>query len=137
MIELFVQVPNETFEISNFGRVKRNGRIFYPGGANSKSRYTQIRTHNGTRTTHRIVWEAFNGPIPNGYEVNHIDENTHNNRLDNLNLMTHEENIQYTVSKTVLQFDKNGNFIAEFSSITEAGKALNLNSPGNIGYCVT
>lgn len=43
-------------------------------------------------SVHRLVWTTFNGDIPKGLEVNHIDENKHNNRLDNLNLLTSKEN---------------------------------------------
>ena len=42
-----------------------------------------------------IEYEAFNGPIPEGMQVNHIDENTLNNNLENLNLMTPSENINW------------------------------------------
>lgn len=43
---------------------------------------------------HRVVWEAFNGPIPEGYDIDHIDGNPHNNALNNLQAITHKENIQ-------------------------------------------
>ena len=33
-----------------------------------------------------LVWEAFNGEIPQGFKVVHVDENLLNNRLDNLAL---------------------------------------------------
>ena len=42
-----------------------------------------------TRTyVHRLLWEAFRGPIPSGLEINHRDGNRSNNRLDNLELVT-------------------------------------------------
>lgn len=43
-------------------------------------------------SVHKIVWESFNGPIPEGYEIDHIDGNPHNNALENLALVTHKEN---------------------------------------------
>lgn len=43
---------------------------------------------------HRLVWEAFNGAIPEGYEIDHVDENKGNNSLGNLRLMTRLENMQ-------------------------------------------
>lgn len=43
---------------------------------------------------HRAVWEAFNGPIPEGYDIDHIDGNPTNNSLDNLQAITHSENIK-------------------------------------------
>lgn len=43
---------------------------------------------------HRAVWEAFNGPIPEGYDIDHIDGNPHNNALNNLQAITHQENLK-------------------------------------------
>lgn len=37
---------------------------------------------------HRMIWEAFNGPIPEGYEVHHIDGRRTNNALSNLILLS-------------------------------------------------
>lgn len=42
---------------------------------------------------HRLVWETFNGDIPNGFEIDHIDNDKTNNRLDNLRLVTRSENM--------------------------------------------
>ena len=44
---------------------------------------------------HRLVFEAFNGVIPKGLQVNHINEIKTDNRLENLNLMTAKENCNY------------------------------------------
>lgn len=44
---------------------------------------------------HRLVWESFNGKIPDGLQVNHIDEIKDDNRLANLDLMTAKENINW------------------------------------------
>ena len=42
--------------------------------------------HKGKRL-HRTVWEAYNGDIPEGYHVHHIDEDRSNNQIENLSLM--------------------------------------------------
>lgn len=42
---------------------------------------------------HRVVHEAFIGPIPEGMEVRHLDGNTLNNTPDNLSCGTHQENM--------------------------------------------
>ena len=44
----------------------------------------------------RLVWTVANGrQIPDGYEVNHIDEDKSNNHPSNLNLMTRKENVNW------------------------------------------
>ena len=40
---------------------------------------------------HRDVWEFHNGPIPKGYQVHHIDEDTGNNDITNLECLTFAE----------------------------------------------
>jgi hypothetical protein len=47
------------------------------------------------------VAEAFIGKIPKGKEINHMDGNKHNNKVDNLEIMTRQENITHyhTVTK--------------------------------------
>lgn len=40
---------------------------------------------------HRAVWEHFNGPIPSGWHVHHIDEDTCNNNVSNLECLPAEE----------------------------------------------
>ena len=36
---------------------------------------------------HRYVWEFHNGPIPNGFEIHHIDEDVSNNQIENLRIL--------------------------------------------------
>lgn len=43
---------------------------------------------------HRLVWETFNGPIPAGYEIDHKNRKRTDNHLDNLQCVTHLENMQ-------------------------------------------
>lgn len=43
---------------------------------------------------HRAVWEAFNGAIPEGMDIDHIDNDPSNNCLNNLQCITHKENLK-------------------------------------------
>ena len=43
------------------------------------------------RILHRVVWEAHNGPIPDGYCIHHRDHNPANNDISNLQMMTYAE----------------------------------------------
>lgn len=88
------------YEISSFGRVRSLphidscGRL--QGGIilsvkNSKGWYLTSRLTNGcireSRRIHRMVYEAFRGEIPKGFQIHHIDGNRQNNRVDNLSLV--------------------------------------------------
>ena len=42
---------------------------------------------------HRVVWCLVNGVWPNG-EIDHIDGNTLNNKIENLRVVTHKENMK-------------------------------------------
>lgn len=42
---------------------------------------------------HRAVYETFVGEIPEGYEIDHINIKRADNRLENLRLVTHKENM--------------------------------------------
>ena len=61
-----------------------SGYLYYKLSV-GKCKYDYLRGH-------RIVWEAFNGKIPAGLEIDHIDRDKHNNTLSNLRLVTHSEN---------------------------------------------
>lgn len=52
-----------------------------------KTKYEETRAEGRRYLKHRYVWEQHHGPIPEGYEVHHIDHNTHNNDISNLSLM--------------------------------------------------
>jgi len=49
------------------------------------------------RAVHRATWEAFNGPIPGRLEVNHKNLDRADNRLENLELVTHQQNIKHAI----------------------------------------
>jgi hypothetical protein len=49
------------------------------------------------RGVHRMMWEAFNGRIEGRLEINHKDLNRGNNRLENLEIVTHQQNIQHAI----------------------------------------
>lgn len=55
----------------------------------------KFKLKDGTRHPilwHKVIWQFFNGDIPEGMQINHIDENKSNNALSNLNLLTPKEN---------------------------------------------
>lgn len=70
-------------------RPKRDGYVTFHLSRNGKS---------SDPLAHRLVWEAFNGPILEGFEINHKDSVRPNCRLDNLELMTRSQNVAYGFS---------------------------------------
>lgn len=101
--------------ISNLGRIKSLTR---PGAYKErilcykkyKGYYSVTLCKNGITKmylVHRLVWEAFNGPIPPGMQVNHKNEDKLDNRLENLEVVTPKENSNYgTRNKRISDFMK-------------------------------
>lgn len=115
------------YEVSDLGNVRgRRNSILKP--RKTKKGYLIVALCKDRKPTdyyiHRLVYNAFNGEISTELEVNHINRDRADNRLINLNLMSHNENIQYSVRKAVIAYDKAGNFVKEFNSLTEAEKWL-------------
>ena len=103
------------FEVSDEGRVfskeryvLNNGtKVLKPRrelkGVSNGIGYLQVGLScNNTRVRkyiHRLVAEAFLGPCPEGYEVNHKDRVKTNNRLTNLEYVTHSQNQKHWMSQ--------------------------------------
>lgn len=57
--------------------------------------YLSFKLNNKTVYVHRIIWSAIHHrAVPSGYDIDHIDENTLNNKYSNLRLLTHRQNVQ-------------------------------------------
>src|SRR5690606_11936357 len=57
--------------------------------------YYQVRRKGFVRYVHQMVWESVNGPIPEGKEINHINGIKTDNRIANLELVSHLENVRH------------------------------------------
>ena len=44
------------------------------------------------KLVHKVVWETFNGKAPDGYEIDHVNDNKFDNRLDNLQVLSRKDN---------------------------------------------
>ncbi|HCC04014.1 MAG TPA: hypothetical protein DEP51_04060 [Clostridiales bacterium] len=158
------------YEVSSLGRVrsltryvkqKNNskkkiaGKILKPiPNKNGYLMVTLSKDCKGKRYfVHRLVADAFILNKNNKKEVNHIDENPKNNKVNNLEWVTHLENSNYGTRgkrisknlkewckknrvKKVKQVSLNGIFIKEWESAKDVQKELGINSKG-ISLCAT
>ena len=85
------------YTVHSDGRIEKKCGTGYIRPADNGSGYLQMSVNEDGKSKstkiHRFIWEAFNGSIPDGMTIDHIDSDKANNRLDNLQLLTHAENI--------------------------------------------
>ena len=80
---------------------------------------------------HRFVYEVFRGPIPVCFETDHINNIRSDNRLKNLQLLTHKKNIEKSKNKAIISINIETGEERRFISIKKAAIELDI-SAGNI-----
>lgn len=114
---------------SNIGNPKIRKLIKHHNG------YYRVTVGNKNYTIHRLVYETFVCKIPKGYEINHKDGNKANNRLDNLEMVTHKENITHAMEvlktgsrkrRNPVVCVKDGKVIKEYDYPDQAAKDLGV-----------
>lgn len=78
---------------------------------------------------HKIIWEAFKGKIPKGYEIDHINTVRNDNRLENLRLVTHKENCNNPLS---IEHYKQSNKTVDRTYLTKYYDILQMDLENNI-----
>jgi len=71
---------------------------------------------------HLVVWITYNGPIPAGQEIDHIDMDKGNNQLSNLRIVTHRQNLINARRQL-------GNWSRKLSKLTDGQMVLLLALP--------
>ena len=87
----------QNYEFNDNGEYKKVASKKWNKGKKSNGSYIQccLKKEDGTYkslTLSRAIWEAFNGEIPKGYEIDHIDNNKQNNKLSNLQCISMQDN---------------------------------------------
>ena len=65
-----------------------------PLGSIRGNGYVTLGRGDKTEYAHRIVWEMHCGEIPDNMEIDHINHNNSDNRIENLRLVTKQENLK-------------------------------------------
>ena len=90
----------------------KNPLALYPTRHYRAAKNKSHKKNERTRLVHRLVYETWVGPIPDGHHVDHIDGNPANNHVSNLRAVTAEQNINNPITR-VRALDK-------LAKITEA-----------------
>ena len=76
---------------------------------------------------HRFVWEVFNGIIPKFMEVDHYNALRNDNRIENLQLLTHKQNNEKSHNKPIISICIKTGEEKLFNSLKAASEELNIN----------
>ena len=149
--EIWKDIPNYygIYQASNFGRIRNAKTLSIRKPINYGLYYTIELSNNGKKKlflVHRLVAITFLPNPLNKREINHIDGNKHNNKVDNLEWATRKENAMHSARtglqtkeqfrKAILSMKKvneraivqlkNGNVIARYSSLRDACRKLGM-----------
>lgn len=156
MEEIWKDIPNYEglYQASNFGKIRsyprkgtriKNDFYILQGGVNKKG-YKQIilRKNNIPKTIslHRLIAKTFIPNLDNKSQINHIDGNKLNNKVENLEWIDNLENMRHSIKiglrdeaikklkyincKKINQYDINNNFIKQWNSIIEIQRELKI-----------
>lgn len=153
------------YKVSNLGRVMslnynntHSPHIMALTKSSTGYLHVQLYKNKKPRTfnVHRLVADAFIKAVSFAEEINHIDGNKENNSVSNLEWVTKSENQLHSLklglhspspnknrfgkdnpsSKSILQYDKSGNFIRRWDSVSDAARFFNVR-PSTISICLT
>lgn len=146
----------DNYEISTLGNIrtkeycddrnhKRTSKLLKKRINNSGYEYVFLSNNNvkhKTLTIHRLVAKTFMEDYSKDLQVNHINGIKTDNRLENLEMVTPQENVlkRYEIGidgnnyKSVEQYDMNDNYIRTYKSSYEAQDFTGINRT-SIGAC--
>ncbi len=137
----------DKYYVSNFGRVYSMKSNKYLSTKPYKSGYVYIKFVDNSskemrKSLHEIIAITFLGPR-NNQSIDHIDQNSSNNNLDNLRYVSVSENLinrtkptNIYCGKPIIRINIEDESISEiYPSVTEASKKLNIPRSNIYSYC--
>ena len=162
MEEIWKDIPGWEgfYAASNYGRIKSLDRTVDRSNGTSamlNGKILKLRlNHNGyydvclgrnRYRVNRLVWKAFNGTIPEGMQVNHINEIRTDNAIWNLSLASPKENSNWGTRneklkgydtkrerKWVIKLNTNNEILHFYPSLREAERSTGI-SNAHISEC--
>lgn len=132
------------YEVSDQGRVRSlprkhcNGCILKP--EKDKKGYLRIGLSKNsiqeTKKVHRLVAEAFIPNPDNLPQINHKSEIKDQNNVENLEWVDNKTNARWSHSVAVKQYSLTGEYVAFYSTVTDAANAVNTNTSSITNCCI-
>lgn len=112
----------------------RDGRLYWKVNKSKKTKigqqagsatdrgYRQIRINSKQYKEHRIIWIYFNGDIPDGMQIDHINMIRNDNRIENLRVVFQSINRLNTNSKNITKYNRTNGEITYIGRYAINGK---------------
>ena len=101
----------------------------------SRNGYLRVEVKGVAYSVHCLIWEAFNGSIPENCVIDHINGIRNDNRLENLRLVSQSENMKnsynngHSSQKKVYQYSLDGKFLDVFERLYQATEVTKTSAP--------
>ena len=125
----------DNYEASRDGIIRHRVRKNPVGTVNNQG-YLRFTIGKKNYYNHRIIYQAFYGPIEDDLVIDHIDGNPLHNNLENLQAISQSENLKRGRSgrcskhpRPVISFDITTDEKRVFQSINSAGKYFDICPP--------
>lgn len=149
-MELWRNIEEATnYEVSNYGNIRntKSGQILNPGASGNGYKQVSLKMKKNNkfekRYVHRLVATYWLENPENKREVNHINLDRTDNRVENLEWITSSENQKHkyqngdykTSNRKVIQMDLENNIIAVFDSVAAAAQVMGATRQGIDKVC--
>ena len=109
-------------------RINSNGYLYF-------NLYDEKLKKYKTYYQHRFVYEVFKGKIPPHLEVDHVNSIKTDNRIKNLQLLTHKQNIEKSHNKPIISISIETGEERRFVCIKKASIELDINKSNISSIC--